>query len=293
MTPMRVLVLGKQGQLAQAIITLAAKSKIECSAIGRPQIDLADPETTGPVLAAVLAGENKPDIVINTAAYTNVDGAEDNIGAATRINAIAPGEIAAACAAADIPLIHISTDYVYAGNVSRPLLETDPTAPASVYGKTKFEGEKAVAENWAKHIIIRTSWLYGGNNANFYASMDRLSQTHELLRVVDDQIGCPTFAPNVAEAVLKIAQRVTSGEPHWGIFNLCDDSAMSWAQFATEILASLGRKQCRVQPVSTEEYGAKAARPAWSVLDCNRIEKTYGVKQASFSDALSLLAAQR
>ena len=290
MKPMRVLLIGRQGQLAQAVIKLAATSGIDCDAIGRPIIDLADAATTGPVLSAQLSGEGKPDIVINTAAYTNVDAAENDQEAAARINAVAPGEIAAACAEADIPLIHISTDYVYAGENDRALLETDTTAPTSVYSQTKLDGEKAVAANWHKHVIIRTSWLYGGPTGNFYATMDRLSQSRDVFRVVDDQTGCPTYAPNLAEVVLKVTRQVVAGEARWGIFNYCDDSAMSWAEFAATIFASLGRTQCRVEPVSTRAYGADAPRPAWSVLDCHRIEQVYGVTQASFEEALLTLA---
>jgi len=292
MTPMRVLLIGHQGQLARAVIKLAATSGIDCDAIGRPIIDLADAETIGPVLSLQLSGPDKPDIVINTAAYTNVDAAESDHEAAARINAVAPGEIATACAKANIPLIHISTDYVYADGIDRPLMETDRTAPTSIYGRTKLDGENAIAANWHKHVIIRTSWLYGGSTGNFYATMDRLSQSRDVLLVVDDQTGCPTLAHNLAEAILKVARQVASGHAHWGIFNYCDDSAMSWAQFATKIFTSLGRTQCQIEPVSTQDYGAHAPRPAWSVLDCHRIELAYGVSQASFEKALCTLAAK-
>jgi len=290
MKPMRVLLIGNRGQLAQVLINLAASTNIECVSIGRPLIDLADAASTRPIMTTRLSGANKPDIVINTAAYTNVDAAENDAEEAARINTKAPGEIAIACAEADIPLIHISTDYVFSGNKARAWLETDATAPASVYGQTKLDGEKAIAANWHKHIIIRTSWLYGGATGNFYATMDRLSKTHGLLQIVDDQTGCPTYVPNLAKAILRIAQQVTDGNAHWGLFNYCDNDSMSWAQFATKIFASLGRSQCRVQPVSTAEYDADAPRPAWSVLNCHRIEQVYGVKQASFEEALRTLA---
>jgi dTDP-4-dehydrorhamnose reductase len=292
MKPLKVLVIGSQGQLARAINELAANAGIKCSTVGRPLIDLADSATIGPKLVTQLSGATKPNIVINTAAYTHVDAAEKCTGTAARINAAAPGEIAATCARVDIPLIHISTDYVFSGEKAQPWLETDVPAPTSVYGRTKLEGEKVVALTWHKHVIIRTSWLYSRSLGNFYATIDRLSQTGEMLRVVADQTGCPTYAPNFAKVILKVAQQVVDGNPYWGIFNYCDDTSMSWAQFATSICDSVGRTKCKIEPVSTEGYGAIAPRPVWSVLDCQRIEQAYGVTQASFGDALRLLATK-
>jgi dTDP-4-dehydrorhamnose reductase len=290
MTPMRVLVIGQQGQLAQALVRLCGDNKIDCETIGRPTMDLTDPARTGPALSARLSRALKPNIVINTAAYTQVDAAERDPETAKRVNAIAAGEIALACATADIPLLHISTDYVYAGDFDRPLLEEDTTQPASVYGRTKLDGEQAIAANWQKHVIVRAAWLYGGAKDNFYATINALSQTRETLKVVDDQTGCPTFAPNLADVLLEVSRHILSGKPSWGIFNYCDDTAMSWSDFAKKIVLANGRTECRIIPVTTLEYGAQASRPAWSVLDCTRINRAYGIEQASFDKALQTSA---
>jgi dTDP-4-dehydrorhamnose reductase len=220
-----------------------------------------------------------PEAIINAAAYTAVDRAESEIDLAFEINAAAPARIAARCAAEGIPLVHISTDYVFDGQKREPYREDDPVAPLGVYGRSKAEGEAAVRSAHARHLIVRTAWLYSAHGANFVKTVMRLVAERDELRIVDDQVGSPTCAEDLAAAVLGIMAR--GGEPAWGTYHYCGSGTTSWCGLARHVLdtmAARGRvRGYRLTPIRTEDYPTPARRPAFSVLDCQRIERRFGV----------------
>lgn len=285
----RLLVIGKTGQLARALVGCAQADALPLTLTGRPELDLDVPATIADELAPLLPSA---DIVINAAAYTAVDAAESDVERAMRINAQAVAMIAGSCAEAGKPLIHVSTDYVFPGDQDRAWREDDPTGPQSVYGRSKLAGETALAGIHAHHVIVRTSWVYSGTGQNFLTTMLRLGREREALSIVDDQTGCPTEAHDLAVALITIARQIHAGEPHWGTFHYCGDTAMSWAGFARRIFDTAGLTGCPVGTTTTEAFGAAAPRPAWSVLDCTKITKAYGIKPAPFQAALERALAE-
>lgn len=290
MAPVRVLILGHQGQLARSLATQAAGLGWSVDQIGRPDFDLAAPETAATALEQRLASA-RPDIVINAAAYTAVDAAETDRDQAFKVNAIAPGRLAKVCAAADIPLIHVSTDYVFSGEQDRPWRETDGPNPVSVYGESKLAGERAVAAAWHKHIILRTAWLFDGSGQNFLTTMLRLGASRDALSIVADQRGCPTPVGALAAAIVELAGRGEALEGCWGVYHYCGDTIMSWAGFAEQIFAAAEMPAIMIEAISTEAFGAPAPRPRWSALDCSKIEQVFGIKAADFQTGLKQAVA--
>src|SRR5690242_7329892 len=228
---MRLLLLGAGGQLGQEIV--AAVTDIDVIGRTRAQTDIADPNA----VAAALQ-QAQPDIVVNAAAYTRVDKAESERDEAFRVNAAGAEAVAAACARAQIPLIHISTDYVFDGTKPAPYVETDPTAPLGVYGASKLAGEQAVRERHKKHVILRTSWVYGKFGSNFLKTILRLASERDELKIVADQRGSPTGTSDLAHAVLGLAPRLVAGaDPaDWGTYHFTGEGETNWCQFADEIL---------------------------------------------------------
>ena len=233
----------------------------------------------------------RPAAVINAAAYTAVDRAESEPELAFAINAEAPERIARRCARARIPLIHISTDYVFDGLKASPYLEDDPVAPLGVYGRSKAAGEAAVRSCLKHHLIVRTAWLYSAHGANFVKTVMRLVGERDVLRIVDDQVGCPTSAADLAAVLLQMVARLAPGaEAAWGTYHYCGDGVTSWYGLAQHVLHAMvarGRiASFQLLPITTSEYPTPARRPPYSVLDCSRIEAVFGVRRLPWRQSI-------
>lgn len=279
---MKLLVIGKTGQVAHSLIERAEHfPHLEVKAVGRPEIDL---ETPGSVAGAIAI--EKPDLVINAAAYTAVDQAETDRDQAFRVNAAAAGEIAAAATSAGASVIHLSTDYVFAGDATEPYAEQAPTNPQNVYGQSKLAGEAAVRDANDRHLIVRTSWVYSPFGRNFVKTMMALADTREAIDVVDDQRGGPTSALVLADALLKIADRLPG---KFGTYHLAGDGETSWFGFAQAIMAErerIGLRQAEVRPVPSDVYVTPARRPKNSRLDCSAFEDAFGFRLPPWTEAL-------
>ena len=272
-----ILVTGGSGQLAGA---LAAAGGTRVRRVGRPDFDFDRPES---IAACFRAAD--PWLVVNAAAYTAVDAAETNEAAAARANRDGPAELARLCAAAGVPLIHVSTDYVYDGDKPTPYVETDPVAPHSVYGATKLAGEQAVLASGARAIILRTAWVYAATGRNFVRTMLSLAQTRDTLRVVADQHGCPTAAADLAAAILAIAGLLETGgwqDAYAGVFHAAGSGETTWHELAVAAFEEASRHGAKVPatviPIATAEYPTPARRPANSRLDCSRLEAVFNVR---------------
>lgn len=277
---MKILVAGAQGQLARALVdTARAHDGLDVIALGRPRLDLLDEAAIAEAFAAI-----QPDLVVNAAAYTAVDKAESDADAAFALNRDGAAALAAAANRHACPIIHASTDYVFDGAKGEPYVETDPVNPASVYGRSKLEGEIAVMAANPRHLIVRTAWLYAPYGQNFLRTMVRLARERSQLRVVGDQRGTPTYVPHLAEAILAIAAQLGSGRrpgDAWGIYHAAAAGETSWAGFAAEIVrvsAQHGVPAVPVLPIATAGYPTPAARPANSRLDCSKLQRTFGVR---------------
>lgn len=279
---MRLAVTGKQGQVVTSLLERGAAASVEVIALGRPELDLADPASVKAAIAAAA-----PDVVVSAAAYTAVDKAESEPELAFEVNEVGAGAVAEAAAALQVPIIHLSTDYVFAGDKADPYLESDPTGPVSVYGASKLAGEKKVAAATGNHAILRTAWVYSPFGANFLKTMLRLGASRDMLRVVADQRGTPTSALDIADAVIAVARRLkTDPDPALrGVFHLTGGGEGTWADFAEVIFASLEARTGRgvaVERITTADYPTPARRPANSRLSNNKLQSSYGVKLADW-----------
>ncbi len=258
-------------------------------AIGRGEADLSDPEACAAAVAA-----HAPDAVINAAAYTAVDRAEDDEALATVVNGDAPGAIARVCADRGVPFVHISTDYVHDGSGTAPWPPDAPTAPLGAYGRSKLAGEDAVRAAGGTTVILRTSWVFSAHGANFVKTMLRLSQTRDRLTIVADQVGGPTAAADIAAACLNIAQSLKAQPELAGTYNFSGAPDVSWADFAREIFARSAR-DITVEDIPAASYPTPAARPANSRLDCSSLTRAFGIERpdwrASLRDVLAELEA--
>jgi dTDP-4-dehydrorhamnose reductase len=253
---MRLLVTGAAGMLGRDVVAAAESAGHDVIALARRDLDIADPAA---VRAAVQAA--RPDAVVNCAAWTDVDGAEEHEAEATRVNGIGAGNVAAAAPY----VVHVSSDYVFDGAASEPYAEDDPTGPRSAYGRSKLAGEHAVAAA-GEHAIVRSAWLFGAHGRNFVATMLRLAEDRDEVRVVDDQVGCPTFTGHLAPALVEIAERRLTG-----VLHVAGGGACSWCELARATFEEAGA-DCRAVPVTTAEFPRRAERPAWSVLRSTRRE---------------------
>lgn len=284
---MRILVTGREGQVVSALLEEGATTGHDVICLGRPDFDLLAPDGIDGLIATI-----KPDLIVSAAAYTAVDQAESEPDLAMAINGIAPGKIAAAASRHSLPIVHISTDYVFNGTKPTPYLETDPVGPQSAYGKSKLAGEAAVIAANPRHIILRTAWVYAHSGKNFVRTMLRLGADRPALRVVSDQLGCPTYATDLARAILSIATQLPTrpaGDEGYGIFHASGSGDTSWAGFAAAIfdrVAELGGTATQVIPIATADYPTAACRPANSRLDCSTIFQVYGVRQPHWFDGL-------
>lgn len=261
---MRILLTGGNGQLGRELFDLARASGHEIRSTGREECDITD---LGDVHAAL--EEARPDVLINCAAWTKVDAAESDSDGAHRANALGPRVLAAACAARDVLIVHMSTDYVFDGIATVPIDEWQTARPRSVYGMSKLAGENEIRTLARRHQVVRTSWLYGQHGPNFVLTMLRAAEEGRQLRVVSDQAGSPTWTGHLAAALLRLASRDLPGT-----FHLTNSGVVSWHGFAEAIFASVGRS-VEVAATSTTEYLTPAPRPAYSVLD-NRVWRLLG-----------------
>lgn len=278
-----ILVTGGTGQLASA---LAARAPVRLT--GRPEFDFDRPETIEAVFHAA-----RPAFVVNAAAYTAVDKAETDQEAAFRANRDGPALLARLCAAADIPFIHVSTDYVFDGRKPSPYVETDPVAPQGVYGASKLAGEQAVLAAGGKSIILRTAWVYAETGKNFVRTMLSVGKSRDRLTVVADQVGCPTTAGDLADAILAIVGtlRRDGWRPGYnGIFHAAGSGETSWHGLAVasfEEAARHGARMPEVVPIATADWPTPAKRPANSRLDCGKLQGTFGVRLPHWRDSLT------
>lgn len=278
--PLSLLVFGQNGQVGSALTDLSGPD-LSVTALSRADADLTDPEA-----CARAVEQSRADIVVNAAAFTSVDAAESDEVTAMAVNARAPGAIADAARRRGLPLIQLSTDYVFPGDRETPWREDDMPAPINVYGATKRLGEQAVIGAHPGAVILRTSWVFSSEGTNFVRTMLRVAQGRDSLNVVNDQIGCPTSAADIARAIVWIAraQAVQSAVP--GIFHFCGAPAVTWHGFAQAIFARSRELNPRLVPIRTADWVAPANRPRYSVLDCDRIHKAYGLRQPAWRNAL-------
>jgi dTDP-4-dehydrorhamnose reductase len=285
---MRIFVLGAEGQVARSLREAAAdRPRITLGVGARPEVDLCRPQTILPALRAF-----EPDLVVNPAAYTAVDKAESEARAAFAINRDGAGAAAAAAAAVDAPIVHLSSDYVFDGAKPGPYVESDPVAPQGVYGRSKLGGEWAVAAANPRNIIFRTSWVYAPFGANFVRTMLRLAGERDTLRVVDDQLGRPTYAPDIAAAILAIAGRLEEAgwrDAYAGVTHLAGPTDLSWCGFARAIVrgaAARGGPAPTVEAITTADHPTPARRPANSRLATQRLAALFGVRLPPLATSL-------
>ena len=283
---MTIWIAGANGQLGKALMLQGKELKLPVSGADLPELDITDPVRLSKDFARV-----KPAVVVNAAAYTDVDGAESNSEIAFAVNAAGAGNLAGCCAKAGACLIHISTDYVFDGSGSSPWKESDPMAPLGVYGRSKAEGEQRVREALDAHIILRTAWMYGIHGRNFVKTMLRLAGQQKPVRVVADQFGSPTCAEDLAAAIFKIIRASTNGgDRRWGTYHYCNHGVVSWCEFAEAIFRYAqqftGKPSVNVEAITTAQYPTAARRPAYSALDCSLIEKTFGIAPPPWPESL-------
>ncbi|WP_426289336.1 dTDP-4-dehydrorhamnose reductase [Ensifer adhaerens] len=275
---MRIVVTGLNGQVVRSLVEQGqSRADLEVIPLGRPQLDLEDPKFIERVVTAAA-----PDVIISAAAYTAVDHAETDPVRANAVNAAAPQELARVAKVLDIPIIHLSTDYVFDGTKSTPYTEGDTACPVNVYGKSKWEGELTVATATDNHVILRTAWIYSPFGRNFVRTIIRNAQSRTELSVVMDQVGNPTSALDLATAIIAVAKNLLASDEQAlrGTFHLAGTGDASWADVAEELLAlsqRLGGPFAKVNRILTADYPTAAARPSNSRLDCNKIARHHGI----------------
>ena len=273
---MRLLVTGNEGQLVRSLIERAPHAGVEIVALGRPALDLAEPESLARALEAVAF-----DALVNAAAYTAVDTAESEEALATRINGESPGVLAGLAKARGVPFLQVSTEYVFDGDGERPYREDDPVGPVGAYGRSKLAGERAALAANSHATVLRTAWVYSPFGGNFVKTMLRLGETREEISVVADQHGNPSFAPDLADAILAIASQCgTRAGFGAGIYHMTGSGEAVWADLAEAIFAEaerFGRKPVRVKRIASADYPTPAKRPKNSRLDNGRLRDVFGV----------------
>jgi dTDP-4-dehydrorhamnose reductase len=277
-----ILVFGGNGQLGQELTRASAARAIPLAALARAQADITDHVGVREAIK-----HHAPSLVVNAAAYTKVDRAETEPDAARQGNEIGPATLAAACAAAGVPLIHISTDYVFDGSKVGAYVETDAIAPLGCYGRTKAVGERAVREAAPLHLIIRTSWVYGEFGQNFLKTVLKLAATRDELRMVADQRGCPTSTADLADAILTIAPQLAGQKKAWGTYHFAGSGVTTWHGFASRIVAAqapLTGRSPRVTAIATADYPTPARRPMSSQLDCSLFARVFGVRARPWTE---------
>ncbi len=291
---MRIIIIGAQGQVGSELARRAPGLGYEALAWDQAELDITDAAAVDRALAASGAA-----VVINAAAYTAVDKAEQEPERAFAVNRDGPAHLAAACNRLQIPLLHISTDYVYDGRKPGSYIEEDPTAPLGVYGASKLAGDEAVRLLLPRHLILRVSWVFGIDGNNFVKTILRLAREREELRIVADQRGCPTYAGDIADALLNLAGRVSTMDARdlWGTYHYCGEPATTWHGFTEAIVEEARRYEPllvkTIVPIATTEYPTPAARPANSVLDCAKLTARLGIQPRPWREGLKTMLATR
>jgi dTDP-4-dehydrorhamnose reductase len=286
---LRIAATGKHGQVVRALAEIAEHLGAVIILVGRPEMDFTEPETIESALRAA-----SPDVIVNAAAYTAVDQAEHESGIAAKINRDGAHAVAAAAKGLGVPLIHLSTDYVFDGAKTGPYVEDDPVAPATAYGASKLGGEQAVAAADCDHVILRTAWVYAPYGKNFVRTMLALAGDRKEVRVVADQRGCPTYAPDIADAIVRIAGNLLKdrSDPGLrGVFHLAGAGETTWAGFADaifEYLVAIGRSRPILTPIASAEYPTPALRPANSRLNCAKLARMHGIQLPHWSHSLRI-----
>lgn len=270
---MKILITGAYGMLGSDLREVLKNFELICT--GSKDLDITDEEKVIDFI-----NEKQPDLVVNAAAYTAVDDCETHYDDAYAVNAIGPKNLAIACNKIDIPLIHVSTDYVFDGTKRTPLVETDKLGPKSAYGKTKLEGEKFIQENTDKYFILRTAWLYGLNGNNFVKTMLSLAENHDEISVVNDQVGSPTYSFDLAIAITNLLH-----SDKYGIYHVTNEGECSWYEFS-KLIFELSDVDVKVIPVSTEEFPRPAPRPHYSVLSNKKWNSSGFVPMRDYKEAL-------
>lgn len=289
---MRVLVSGARGQVGHELLRLAPQG-FQVQGLGSAELDIGNAAQVAAVVERL-----QPELIINAAAYTAVDKAESEPERAWAVNRDGVRNLAVVAERLGIPVLHISTDYVFAGDAGSSYREDDPTGPTGVYGASKLAGEAVLAANCCRHVILRTSWVFGAHGNNFVKTMLRLGREREKLGVVADQRGCPTSAASIASTLWSLARQFqTQGSLQWGTYHFSNAPACSWHEFALAIFeqgleAGLLAKLPSVDAIATKDYPTPASRPAWSVLDCSKMKAVYGVDQPDWRDELSAVLAE-
>jgi dTDP-4-dehydrorhamnose reductase len=287
MNGLRIAVIGRSGQLAKALSRASRAAGVNCICAGRPDLDLSSVDSVARFLVA--AG---PSVVVNAAAYTAVDKAEGEPEEAFRVNAAAPAMLATLASHFGLPLIHVSTDYVFPGVSDHPYREDDLIAPLNVYGASKAAGEIAVCHTHPEHIIVRTSWVYSPEGENFVRTMLRLGRENDVVRVVGDQKGCPTSADDLAGAIIRLCEYTSDrgSFASWGTYHLAGSGETTWHDFAAEIFrlaAVKGWRVPRLEKIATADYPTAAMRPRCTVLDTSKARTVLGIELPSWQDGLA------
>jgi dTDP-4-dehydrorhamnose reductase len=281
-----ILVAGRSGRLARFLVEAADRLDLPVRALGRPQLDIENPDSVKHVLAA-----ETPRAIINAAGCVVVDEAERNPRAAFAVNRDGAAHLAAAAALHDIPFVHVSSDYVFDGAKMAPYVEDDPPAPLSVYGRSKVAGEQAVMAANPAAVVVRTSWVYGPYGTNFVTTMLRLAKSQEVVRVVADQYGTPTAGADLARALLAMAHQLVGGNDKTkaGVYHVAGSGETTWLGFAEAIFSDWARRGHRVpkiEPISLADWPGPAQRPRYSCLDCTKVERVFGVRLSDWRERL-------
>ena len=285
---MRLLIAGWQGQVARALVEMApGRSDVTACAVGRAALDICEAKSIERALSGI-----SPTLVINSAAYTAVDKAETEPERAFALNRDGARLLAEASAKRGIPIIHISTDYVFDGRKPTPYVEDDPATPNTVFGRSKLEGEEAIRSTNPKHIILRTSWIFSPYGRNFVKTMLAQAKEHPRVRVVDDQHGSPTYAPHLVGAILDLARVVSKPDAQgpWGIYNAANAGTTTWRGLADEVFArsrALDGPVAEVDPIRSADYPTPAQRPDNSQLDCSKLERTFGLRLPTWQEGVA------
>ena len=290
---MKILITGAQGQVGKELTTIANEEGFDVIAAGRADLDITEAQNVEEYIS-----QCQPNIVINAAAHTAVDKAESEQDLAFAINQNGAENIALACNGLNIPLLHISTDYVFDGSKAEPYNEGDAVSPLGVYGNSKWQGEEVIRKNVNAHIILRVAWVFGAQGNNFVKTMLRLGKERDELSVVADQFGGPSPAKNIAQTLIELVKQYQNNKSlAWGTYHYCGKEKTTWYGFAEEIFkqaneSGLLNKKIKVNPISTAEYPTPAKRPANSMLDCTKIKTTFGIDMPEWKDALKLVLTE-
>lgn len=282
---MHLLVTGAKGQIGREICQYAEDFGFIANGFSHTELDITNPQQIEQCIA-----ETKPALIINAAAYTAVDKAENEPHAALTINCDGVKNLAQLCRRNSTPLLHISTDYVFDGNQPTPYLEDDDANPINAYGQSKWKGEQVLREHWEQHVILRTSWLFGLHGNNFVKTILRLASEPEEIKIVTDQTGCPTPAVDAAKTLLTIAKQIMEGKKTWGTYHYCGDSAVTWYTFANTILqlakTKFSLQNNHITPITTEKYSALAKRPKNSILKVAKLVDAFGITSCDWHRGL-------